>query len=68
VMITEDDARTTIDIGDRYVIQPAFKEWSVQSNWPDTAVVADGFRYASDTNEDWLDDRRLNAMIEESGL
>ena len=28
VMVTEDDSRTTIDVGDRYIIQPAFREWA----------------------------------------
>ena len=64
VMITEDDARTTVDGGDRYVIKPAFKEWSSEAETlPDAPPVAEGFRYASDTNDDWLDSAGLSEMI-----
>jgi len=64
VMITEDDARTTFDAGDRYIIQPAFREWTSENgNWPDASSVEEGFRYASDTNEDWLDSDGLKKMI-----
>ena len=64
VMITEDDARTTIDAGDRYVIRPAFKEWSSkEDNWSEAFPVAEGFRYASDTNEDWLDAQGLRDIM-----
>jgi hypothetical protein len=29
--------------------------------------VRDGFRFASDTNEDWLDEPRLMRLLEEAG-
>ena len=64
VMVTKDDARTTIDAGDRYVIQPAFKEWAVDENaWPDASPVAEDFLYASDNNTDWLGPEELLKMI-----
>ena len=64
VMITEDDARTTVDAGDRYVIKPAFMEWSSDTGtWSDAPAVAEGFRYASDTNDDWLAPAGLSEMI-----
>jgi len=63
-MVTEDDARTTIDAGDRYVIQPAFKDWSVDPGvWPDTKLVAENFRYSSDSNSEWLVGEKLLKMI-----
>jgi UDP-N-acetylglucosamine 4,6-dehydratase len=56
VMITEDDSRTTLDIGDRYVIEPAFAWWSREPYVNSGAKpVPDGFRYSSDTNREWLD-------------
>jgi len=65
VMITEDDARTTIDAGDRYIIQPAFKNWAAGENaWPDTKPVPENFQYASDSNSDWLSLDDLKMMIE----
>jgi UDP-N-acetylglucosamine 4,6-dehydratase len=67
VMITEDDSRTTLDIGDRYVIEPAFAWWSREPYVNGGAKpVPEGFRYSSDTNHEWLDldgMRRLLAAL-----
>ena len=66
MMITEDDARTTIDVGDRYIIQPAFKNWSGDnSNWKVATPIAEDFRYASDTNTEWLTTDGLNNLLKE---
>jgi UDP-N-acetylglucosamine 4,6-dehydratase len=53
MMISTDDARTTIDLGDRYVIEPAFVEYTREAF--DGPKPEDGFSYASDTNDQWLD-------------
>jgi len=62
VMISEDDARSTIDIGDRYIILPAHAQWRRESGWKGDSVP-EGFRYASDSNDDWLDEKRLKLML-----
>jgi len=68
VMITEDDSRLTLELDDRYVIEPAFRWWQRDSYLVRGAsTVRDGFRFASDTNEDWLDGPRLMRMLEEAG-
>ena len=65
VMITEDDSRTTLELRDRYVIQPSFRWWSTEAMTIEGAQpVKDGFRYASDTNDDWLDDAGLRRLLE----
>src|SRR5262249_53287148 len=47
-MITEDDARNTIEMPDRYVIEPAFAWWDRSTFEGGTGRrVADSFRYAS---------------------
>ncbi len=67
VMVTEDDSRTTIDVGDRYIIQPAFREWATdEGQWAQMSPVPEGFRYASDTNTEWLTTDELLAMIGEN--
>ena len=67
VMVTEDDSRLTLELNDRYVIEPAFAWWQ---RAPYTASgakpVADGFRFASDTNTDWLNAARLQTLLAES--
>ena len=67
VMVTEDDSRLTLELGDRYVIEPAFAWWQ---RTPYTASgarpVPDGFRFTSDTNTDWLDADRLCALVSEN--
>ena len=64
VMITEDDARSTLELGDRFVICPAFS--SVVSNHllaMDARSVADGFRYSSDANSEWLETKTLRGLL-----
>ncbi len=65
IMISPDDARNTVDLGDRYVIEPAFAEYTRQSFAADGGKrVDDGFLYSSDVNEEWLDAAGLKAMLE----
>ena len=60
-MISIDDARRTIDIGDRYVIQPEFGWWG--NDHLEGASVPEGFAYTSDKNEAWLDVEGLRALL-----
>ena len=64
MMIGADDARTTTDLSDRYVIEPQFVEYQRKPFADDTGLrVADGFSYASDTNDEWLDTEGLMALL-----
>ena len=64
MMISQDDARTTVDLGDRYAIEPAFSDF-VRTGATTEAVPPEGFSYASDTNTEWLNDADLKAMLAE---
>jgi UDP-N-acetylglucosamine 4,6-dehydratase len=64
IMISTDDARATVDLGDRYAIEPAFVEYSRQPF--DAPKTAEDFCYASDTNDQWLSGKALLAVLEES--
>jgi UDP-N-acetylglucosamine 4,6-dehydratase len=56
VMISEDDSRQTFELPDRYVIAPAMHPWSGENlRIAHGTPVQDGFRYASDSNTEWLD-------------
>lgn len=67
VLIGEDDARNTVALPDRYVVEPAFAYWSRSADLEQGGcAVSDGFRYASDTNGEWLDRSGILAMIGEA--
>jgi UDP-N-acetylglucosamine 4,6-dehydratase len=69
VMITSDDARNTLELADRYVIAPAFPFWTRDHlDLNGAAKVADEFRYASDSNDEWLTTESLGRMLKSAGL
>ena len=61
-MISIDDARRTVDMGDYYVIQPEMPWWSKESL--KGKAVDKEFRYSSDTNTQWLSVGELREMVE----
>jgi UDP-N-acetylglucosamine 4,6-dehydratase len=63
MMISVDDARTTVDLGDRYAIEPAFVEYTRPSFAEQHPMAEDGFSYASDTNSEWLTGEGLMALL-----
>lgn len=63
VLVSEDEARNTLDLPDMYVIQPAHSWWH-KENWVHGVPLADGFRYTSDTNPRWLTPEELYALID----
>jgi UDP-N-acetylglucosamine 4,6-dehydratase (inverting) len=63
VLLMSDEARHTIDCGDRYVVLPEFHAWSgaeLRAGEP----LPDGFVYSSDKNERWLDPEGMTALFE----
>ena len=66
-MVTEDDARQTVEFEDHYVIQPAFSWWDAGSlrDAGGGKPCPEGFRYSSDTNTWWLaaEDLRKTAGV-----
>ena len=68
VMITEDDSLTTLELDDRYIIEPPFNMWSEKRNpHPEGVPVPEGFRYASDTNPDWIDGPAMARLLDDFG-
>ena len=64
VMVPADEARATLDHGDRYIVLPTFMAS------PDAVYRAAGatpvnndFSYASDSNEEWLSGDELTEMV-----
>ena len=66
VLVPQDDSRTTIDIGDRYVICPTSHPAAMQRYLDEGFEnVPEDFHYTSDNNDDWLDPARLRALLAE---
>ena len=61
ILVSEDEARTTLDLGDCYVLQPSHPWWP-SDHYPEGKALPEGFTYASDTNDDWLSHEQLAAL------
>jgi UDP-N-acetylglucosamine 4,6-dehydratase len=55
VLISEDEARNTIELDKMFVVQPAEAIWFGYQWQQRGKSLPDGFRFASNTNADWLD-------------
>lgn len=64
IMITEDDARSTVRIADRYIIEPMLSFWAHGGAYKDAEPVPDGFCFASNTNPEQLDATALRDLLE----
>lgn len=62
-LISEDEARTTVELPDMFVVQPASAMWFGRAWEKQGKPLPDGFRYSSNTNTDWLDLSRISEMI-----
>ena len=62
VLLSEDEARHSVELSDHYVITPVHPWWKGQST-PAGSPLPAGFRYSSDTNTAWLDIPQLQALI-----
>ena len=52
-MITEDDARYTLELDDHYVITPVLNFWNSKLTVKGEKV-SENFTYKSDTNTEWF--------------
>jgi len=62
-MISAEEGRRALRVGDRYVLQPDLATWGYQA--PTNAEpVADGFHYTSDTNDQWFTLEQITKLLE----
>jgi UDP-N-acetylglucosamine 4,6-dehydratase/5-epimerase len=69
VLISEDEARNTVELKDMYVVQPAETLWFGKSWEKENGKLPDNFRYASESNSEWLsleEIKRIIAPIEQN--
>ncbi|MCS7248460.1 MAG: UDP-N-acetylglucosamine 4,6-dehydratase (inverting) [Anaerolineales bacterium] len=63
MLIHEDEARSTVELDDMYVVQPTTELWFGHSWRARGKPLPEGFRYASDTNSQWLTIEEIQAII-----
>lgn len=65
MLISEDDARATIELHDRYVIEPMFEFWQ-REHYDEFGArkVRESFCYASNTNEQWLNVPQIRELLQ----
>lgn len=63
VLISEDEARTTVELDDMFVVQPAEANWFGHAWERQGKPLPDGFRYVSDTNPDWMTIEQIQKMV-----
>lgn len=64
LMITADDARTTYEYDDCYIIYPQFVWWTEEKYFTEGGKkVSAGFEYSSNTNKQWLSEEELREQI-----
>ncbi len=63
VLISEDESRTTVELENMFVVQPAEALWFGYSWQEKGQLLKGGFRYSSDNNTDWLDIKGIQKFI-----
>lgn len=65
VMISEDDARSTLEFQNYYIIQPEMSWWdpAQSAHLGKGEPVPEGFRYSSETNTHWLNTEEIQDII-----
>ncbi len=65
VLISEDEARSTVELDDMFVVQPTGTLWFGRE-WAERGhSLPDGYRYTSDTNPQWLSVEDIQKIVEQ---
>jgi len=64
VLLSEDEGRHSLELDDRFVITPMHRWWKDQPEQKGSPL-AEGFRYTSDNNSEWLTMNELLVMANE---
>ena len=63
VLISEDEARTVIELDDMYVVQPAEAFWFGREWESIGKTLPDDFKYVSNRNDDWLTVEQIQEIV-----
>jgi UDP-N-acetylglucosamine 4,6-dehydratase/5-epimerase len=62
VLIHEDEARQTLELDDMFIVTPTQTLWQRDLHY-EGQPLPDGYRYSSDTNQHWLSDEEIRAIV-----
>jgi UDP-N-acetylglucosamine 4,6-dehydratase len=65
VLISEDEARTVVELDDMYVVQPAEAFWFGRDWEKQGKAINDEFRYASNNNTEWLSADEIGDIVQQ---
>ena len=63
VLVSEDEARHTVELEDMYVVEPAGALWFGHEWREEGDALPEGFVYRSDTNQDWLTIDEIRELV-----
>jgi len=64
ILLTEDEARRSLEFDDFFVVQPGpLLRWWTNRHLNGGRPVPEGFRYSSETNDQWLSVQELRQMV-----
>lgn len=63
MMISRDESRSTVELEDRFVVEPTGHLWFRYDWSQEGARVPDGFKYTSDNNTEWLTEEQIKELV-----
>jgi len=70
VLLTEDESRHAVEYDDLFTILPEYQSWQGRAREGSAGKrrsLSEGFRYSSDTNEQWLTIDELRGLLVQTG-
>ncbi len=63
MMISRDESRSTVELPDRFVVEPTGHLWFRHDWATEGQRVPDGFKYTSDNNTEWLTEAQIRDLV-----
>ncbi len=63
MMISRDESRSTVELQDRFVVEPTGHLWFRYDWGAEGTRVPDGFKYTSDNNTEWLTEEQIKELV-----
>ena len=64
VLISREEARSTVEVDGMYVIQPVYPWSRTRINWTEGKPLPSGFEYTSDQNTLWMSAEEMRRIVE----